>query len=35
MVASRLFSRRTILGLVSAVCLGATPFAYAQKKGAG
>ena len=31
MVASRLFSRRTILGLVSAVCLGATPFAYAQK----
>jgi len=31
MVASRLFSRRVFLGLVSAVCLGATPFAHAQK----
>ena len=31
MVASRLFSRRVILGLVSALCLGATPFAQAQK----
>ncbi len=31
MVASRLFSRRTILGVVSAVCLGATSFAHAQK----
>ena len=31
MVASRLFSRRIILGLVSALCLGATPFAQAQK----
>ncbi|MFB0934526.1 MAG: TRAP transporter substrate-binding protein, partial [Propionivibrio sp.] len=31
MVASRLFSRRVVLGLVSALCLGATPFAQAQK----
>ena len=31
MVASRLFSRRVILGVVSALCLGATPFAQAQK----
>lgn len=31
MVASRLFSRRVLLGLVSAFCLGATPYALAQK----
>ena len=31
MLASRLFSRRVILGLVSALCLGVTPFAQAQK----
>ncbi len=31
MLASRLFSRRVILGVVSALCLGVTPFAQAQK----
>ena len=31
MLASRLFSRCTFLGLVSAVCLGAAPYAQAQK----